>query len=400
MQCHNAYSRFRVKFMYTRHLVPLILPAILLALHIATPCKGFQDEANTEQRDEEHEVVRALVEGYKQNREACDAFDCEFRVTFGAADSEEDAIAGNLKDLSPTRSAKWVVSGDVEFFRSDCDSPPSVKVVSSSTAMLNCASEAYCRDGMIAMYRTHGGVARLIGKDDDQNELGPSITPWNMAVMGANERADPHAVVSQALAENRATYAGARKERGYDVEVVSVRDDVYALNYEYCFSADVGFIPVVIREGDAHIEMWVLVDNVIRDERGSFFPSRVIRLTRKRNESQILQVCLIEVTALRSVGPNDEMPTIRLTAENILNHRGKNRRLVTERMVGPANIGELFDEIYSPLETRIVPPTQERIQRRWLASCVLVVVAAVLCAVILRRWRMRIRGAGGQDTQA
>jgi hypothetical protein len=141
---------------------------------------------------DEGKFLRALAEGYQNNRESFRQFTCTFRSSYGNASSSIEALQHLENEVAS--SGFWACDDEKVVFRLICKVPPVMSELVSPPdnsnvryATANCASRMCLSDGNFSvLYSPDDGLASIDGPNVRPSSI--DSTPFDMGAMGQGKR--------------------------------------------------------------------------------------------------------------------------------------------------------------------------------------------------------------------
>ncbi|HLJ11768.1 MAG TPA: hypothetical protein VKU82_11295 [Planctomycetaceae bacterium] len=133
-------------------------------------------------------ALRAIAEGWLANRESFKSFTCRFVWRGGKAASAEHAFRGEI-DYETTHNCVWIVDGDN--VRYDMTSDPATTRQSHA--------EFYLKFGRIRARQSPESRSVELFVPDHDDEVGVSVTPFGMSMMGPHDKGNPAAMIEGIL---------------------------------------------------------------------------------------------------------------------------------------------------------------------------------------------------------
>lgn len=288
-------------------------------------------------------VMSSVAEGYTANRASFVFASCTYEVTKGTADSIQEALAGKI-ELRERLEGIWAYDAGKERCslvnskvpRVD-DTNEEVVVEKPSTAgagpsLVSTASEPSSHFlGDVTQQITFSpdiGVANLFSiKNREKN---PGITPWNMGVMGPNEKNNPGKLVLEFVQTKKSIELTEGEVDGTPVLAIKLTDhDKRQLTFS--FDPEGGFLPI-------HIDFFGKSELFITDVKectgNRFFPMRSCELTPNKKTGKV-NVREIRVTTLDvDSKPDEDLFALQLpSGTRVINLSRKSERFVLDEDV-------------------------------------------------------------------
>jgi hypothetical protein len=321
-----------LKAMWPAKYLHVFLPAGLAcvaALLIATP---YTNQLSASEPNDSNSVV-SVADGYQHNRDRFRAFSCRFEVIAGQANSVADAEKGELQD-TVTAQGLWLVHGDRIRFDLICD-PAVVKAIfnrhnASSTSSsgrgvvaMPLPSEQYLADAkMQLLYAPSIGIANVFSLANPAR--GIEMTPWDVGIMGQNEKRNPGQRIREAVSAGRFwTFEETTDVAGKKLVRVRIGASAKELEAEYVFDRDRGFLAVEARiytDNGKTVATQVVITDCKQYPGGCWFPMKAVSISwpdRKTSHT----VALWRVKKLEPMPPRDQDFVIELALGTVFNDR-------------------------------------------------------------------------------
>lgn len=358
----------------------------------------------------ETDYLRVLAEAYQHNREAFSFLSCRFHLIRGQARNEAEARQGKLQPAPLVQEGQWLVHGDKVKYTLLCHSEIPVlerKPQKDGTEIVVLAAGTYSflTNGQYALTGTpHVGIANIY--PPEVPHPGVHFTPFDMGVMGDDERSSPSRTIEKCLQKRYfCRYEGRQRVGTVFAAVVSAlpcaKPGPGSLQLRYAFDPQRGFLPVCIEcrrplTGELLSRLWVT--EVRKCSGGRWFPWRSVLYDYQPLSSSPYNVRIIEVVELEvDRPPADEEFYLDLDAGTTI--------------YAPTTEGPGDTQFTLPVATRVGLGDLERVWRRcllqesrgglelleergWprLAILIVVTLAALVTAILGLALRLRRSG--------
>lgn len=333
------------------------------------------------------DYLSAIADGYQQNRESFRAFKCRWRLSVGRAPSLAHARAN---DLTSRQSADglWIVRDDLWRFEMTPAAAPTrlsdeQAVVASGPFLF---TKALARDGLFLMHSPTMGSVNISVLDPGTILL----TPFDMGIMGSNERGAPNRLIRDATWKCR--YAGVYEAGEAQGVLLEASAPQGGNTTHFALDPLRGFLPLSAwntnQDGSELFRAEVTDFRDCGDDR--WFPARSVMA---QNTGDDFFVRIIDTLELNLGEPTDNDFAVSVVGPFQVND-GEDPRsayVVQEsKVIGAAEIASMREEALSVALNRadgVQPPMHSSSHYEVVAVAILVGLALLAAAILL--WRRR-----------
>ncbi len=255
-------------------------------------------------------LFKVISEGYLSNREAFGFLTCRFDVTIGKAASIGDAVEGRLFDRATSQNI-WIANGQKTRFETACDPELLEKEVKAQagrrTGIATFMPQKYLDSGSMQLnYSPFVGVACVNGPISPSR--GIELTPFDMGVMGQNERFSPGRILAMDW-KKKGLFLSCEAQKmiaSRSLTVISLRKTEKDWFYKFFFDTGRGFLPIQHweRKSDGSgLEFKLFITSVKECAGSRWFPTRSVLIWDPDNSTKPLRVREIVVRELDAEKP-------------------------------------------------------------------------------------------------
>jgi hypothetical protein len=347
----------------------------------------------------EEQLLRAIADGYRANREKFDSFLCRFTIRQGVAPTLQDAIRGSSLTVRFVANGLWIVDDRKVRFeiepvtKTDLvreRAKQSAKVNGQGTVVVPMLAEKVIDNGL---YQLRISPDTKLGNifSPDFAGGGLELTPFDMGMMGRDEALSPSALIDSALRERGFILLEERRSGGADF-VLRFGDAPQKVGIQYDLDADRGFLATEcwsVQQDSGEVLAKLFVTDYLNTN-GAWFPKRgVVVHNPETGPFHFREFVVTLLDTSRNLTDNDfviEIP--QGTTINDPTELGLQGVVTKPTKYSVTNLVALRERIAEAASEGRVEP-----RARWHTYLLGgIVVAVVVCGLILL-WRQRLRTA-------
>jgi hypothetical protein len=352
----------------------------------------------------EQSTLRALAEGYSENRDSFQAFTCSFKVISGTSADFSTAIERGPTTSRVIADGIWVVSPSLYRYELNFDTEYLAQAIAKGAQTgqysLPFPSQRYLSDGEFILSYTNAMNAGTIHASSRVG-LGPELTPFNPGIFGANDRSTPARRIAEAL--NQEGIAELMPTANADDQnLITIR--CAATDYrkkqpisytDITLDTQQGFQPTSVSYyigSETAPALQTIFTKYIKVDAAGYFPARSVRISKSREGSSV-NVRELIVDDLQLGEPDKADLVVTLPKGVILNDgRTPGAQMAFERILklAPSDLRSVFDTTQNAiaLNTEVAGDNGLTVVRAWIIA-VSAIVFAVLAFLLHRRHRSR-----------
>jgi len=248
--------------------------------------------------DEERTALGALAEGYLANRESFRFIDCRFEYRFAKASTVQDALRGRFTSKGAIRYGHWLVNGSNVRYELICDPAVTMAVRAHVEQEMKKARTAGPKGGTNEVKIECADMLGLVNHDSFSMSYAPilvganlypredakhaliSLTPFNIDIMGTNERVNPAFLLRECLSGKLVgRFLGTERINDVPVMVARVETGEKGVLTKFGFDPVRGYLPVYIsdhNEKTGKMNYEAFVTDAKKCSNARWFPMRTV----------------------------------------------------------------------------------------------------------------------------
>jgi hypothetical protein len=385
------------------------LRTLALVLAVVTPTTALGQDKRGD------DLLRVIAEGYQANRESFKFLTCKFQLVAGRAGSIEKALKGEITDRFIARG-HWLVRDSKTRLDILCD-PTATKAIRDSHpdqryVSIPFPTEQFLTDGSCQLnYNPEMPLAQVRGPSENRPAV--NLTPFDMGVMGMDERDSPAHVILNDRRNPRffCKLSDVKSADGLELGVIEADRPLGTPMFKFYIDTNHGFLPrqIWLYDDPEHGQSGVLLAKVFVTEVSEvsgdrWFPKRSVLIWRpdaKNGPYDVREISVTDVDA--DVPPTDEAFAFRIPAGSFLKGLDPNSqaRLETAVTASPDVLHNLWDQCNAvatrnrAVEASMNPKrvvNSGRIIPFLLLNVIVIAIFAVIAIVRSRSRRPRFQG--------
>lgn len=274
--------------------------------------------------DPDKELLRAVAEGYLDNREYFRHFTCSYSLRVGKSTSEEEARKGVITENAKA-NCLWVVDGDRRRFE--------VKVQGGLPLNVKAAQKTKGQNDITGVSL----LSRMILRDKDHKigivpdlhfgnmfptkelrsgiETGIEETPLDFGVMGQDEQLSPPRLIERSVTGRLFCRCKQIQHATKDMFQLNCGKSAETPTWSAVLDPNQGFLPIEIEvrsQATKRILSKVFITDIIRLKDGGYFPKRAVRIDSGVGKSVVAKEWV--VSELSTEVPSNEKFVIEIPA--------------------------------------------------------------------------------------
>lgn len=350
-------------------------------------------------------MLKALREGYLENRESFRSFSCRFRLSTGATPSVEAAIAGRIDD-PVVQDGLWIVKGQKVRYELTCrerrrEELPDLKSLPKGQALVSsqCNSQKSIGNGILGLHYSRGlEAANLISLKSRGLQI--NDTPISMGAMGRDEDISPARAPKGIARPPSAQYLGTEVVDGRPLHVILYTEEGQDWSQKWYLDTDRGCVPIEMRfySSRDQLSSRCIATEIRKCGNGAYMPARSVSIGYPEGKPPH-RVVAIELVELDLRPPDDRLFAISLPAGVAIVNADDLReviRLKADETLHVDHLDAWQEKCRGAALTHLPLPALSDAKPKAVPRWVWVVSALAVAAVaagIGWRWRLRHRRA-------